>query len=59
MYDPNQRGEVQDYTDAFLATFCVIVFMALATLWALFGMIPTLAAAWVSLKGLGWAAARR
>ena len=51
-----QRGAAPDYTTAFLATFGVILFMALLTLAALAGTLAMLAAALgvdLSIRGLG------
>ena len=40
-------GRAPDFTTAFLITAGVIVFCILALLWALYGMIPALAVAWL------------
>lgn len=55
MYDPHNKGQVEDFTDAFLATFGVIVFMALATLWVVIGFLPTLGLSWLAGRGLAMA----
>jgi len=54
MRDDSERGTAPDYTDAFLVSFGVVVFMILFILFVLVGMLPTLAAAWLTHRGLNW-----
>lgn len=59
MYDPHARGVVEDYTDAFLVTFCMIVFMALAIVWAVYGFVAALVFAVAARQGVAWLDQRR
>ena len=59
MYDPDARGVVEDYTDAFLVTFCMIVFMALGIVWAVYGFVAALVLGVAAFRGLAWLDRRR
>lgn len=50
-------GRVQDYTAPFLVAFGIVLFCVLGFVWALYGFVPALAAAylidqWIKLKPL-------
>jgi len=45
---PSHPTPVEDYTNAFLATFGVIVFMVLFAIWAVWGLIVAGVVSWVA-----------
>lgn len=45
---PSHPTPVEDYTNAFLATFGVIVFMVLFAIWAIWGLIVAGVISWVA-----------
>jgi hypothetical protein len=47
MADNHKTGRVQDYTAPFLVAFCVVLFCVLGFVWALYGFVPALAAAYL------------
>ena len=57
MPDRRPSGRVQDYTVPFLVAFGVVLFCVLGFVWALYGFLPALAAAylidqWIRIKPL-------
>ena len=44
----NHPKEVEDYTTAFLASFGVLVFMALFAIWAIWGLIMAAIVSWIA-----------
>ena len=44
----NHPKEVEDYTTAFLASFGVLVFMALFAIWAIWGLIMAGIVSWLA-----------
>ncbi len=54
-YEPRRPTKaVEDYTNAFLCMACLLIFMLLVALWALFGyLVPLLTAAFIG-KSMRW-----
>ncbi|MXQ07912.1 hypothetical protein GQ651_08640 [Alphaproteobacteria bacterium GH1-50] len=50
MYDrrPEHPSPVPDYTGAFLASFGVLIFMALFAIWAIWGLIMAGIVSWIA-----------
>lgn len=47
MSEDRKIGRVQDYTAPFLVAFGVVLFCVLGFVWALYGFLPALAAAYL------------
>ena len=45
---PSYPTEAPNYTGAFLVSFGVIIFMALFTIWVVFGLILTMVVSWLA-----------
>jgi hypothetical protein len=59
MHDYKGLGRVEDYTDAFLVSFGLLVFMLLIALWAMLGYPAALAAAFLGDRVMRRAARAR
>ncbi len=56
---PSHPTPVEDYTNAFLASFGVIVFMVLFAIWAIWGLIVAGVISWVADRLMTLGAGRR
>lgn len=56
---PSHPTPVEDYTNAFLASFGVIVFMLLFAIWAIWGLIVAGVISWVADRLMTLGAGRR
>ncbi|MGI9391237.1 MAG: hypothetical protein ACR2O1_14365 [Boseongicola sp.] len=56
---PSHPTPVEDYTNAFLATFGVIVFMVLFAIWAIWGLIVAGVVSWVADRLMAVGSGRR
>jgi len=72
MSRPQKTGRAEDYTAAFLVAFAVVLFCILGFVWALYGFLPAIAAAYLidqvlrrhpprrnGLKPVNWQDARK